>query len=105
MASAICRRVYFSGWPVVADGGMSGSSTAHSASVRWDGYGLFRASFIGRFKENPGASSPWKSGSLQTVNYFIGGSLFDRVTPEMRIYREEIFGPVVAWRFNMIASI
>ncbi|KQQ06552.1 methylmalonate-semialdehyde dehydrogenase, partial [Methylobacterium sp. Leaf122] len=28
--------------------------------------------------------------------YFIGGSLFDRVTPEMRIYREEIFGPVLA---------
>ncbi|MFQ2771449.1 CoA-acylating methylmalonate-semialdehyde dehydrogenase [Aeromonas caviae] len=28
--------------------------------------------------------------------YFIGGSLFDRVGPEMRIYREEIFGPVLA---------
>jgi malonate-semialdehyde dehydrogenase (acetylating)/methylmalonate-semialdehyde dehydrogenase len=28
--------------------------------------------------------------------YFIGGSLFDRVTPEMRIYREEIFGPVLS---------
>jgi malonate-semialdehyde dehydrogenase (acetylating)/methylmalonate-semialdehyde dehydrogenase len=28
--------------------------------------------------------------------YFLGGSLFDRVTPEMRIYREEIFGPVLA---------
>lgn len=28
--------------------------------------------------------------------YFIGGSLFDEVTPEMRIYREEIFGPVLA---------
>jgi len=27
--------------------------------------------------------------------FFIGGSLFDRVTPEMRIYREEIFGPVL----------
>ncbi|MDP5290885.1 CoA-acylating methylmalonate-semialdehyde dehydrogenase [Oceanimonas sp. CHS3-5] len=27
--------------------------------------------------------------------YFIGGCLFDRVTPEMRIYREEIFGPVL----------
>ena len=30
------------------------------------------------------------------AGYFIGGSLFDRVTPEMRIYREEIFGPVLA---------
>jgi malonate-semialdehyde dehydrogenase (acetylating)/methylmalonate-semialdehyde dehydrogenase len=28
--------------------------------------------------------------------FFIGGSLFDRVTPEMKIYREEIFGPVLS---------
>ncbi len=28
--------------------------------------------------------------------YFIGGSLFDHVTPDMAIYREEIFGPVLA---------
>ncbi|OSI68655.1 CoA-acylating methylmalonate-semialdehyde dehydrogenase [Bradyrhizobium canariense] len=28
--------------------------------------------------------------------YFIGGTLFDRVTTDMRIYREEIFGPVLA---------
>ena len=27
--------------------------------------------------------------------YFIGGSLFDHVTPQMSIYREEIFGPVL----------
>ena len=27
---------------------------------------------------------------------FIGGCLFDRVTPEMAIYREEIFGPVLS---------
>lgn len=27
--------------------------------------------------------------------YFVGGCLFDKVTPEMRIYREEIFGPVL----------
>jgi malonate-semialdehyde dehydrogenase (acetylating)/methylmalonate-semialdehyde dehydrogenase len=27
--------------------------------------------------------------------YFVGGSLFDRVTPKMRIYQEEIFGPVL----------
>jgi len=27
--------------------------------------------------------------------YFLGGCLFDRVTPEMTIYREEIFGPVL----------
>ena len=28
--------------------------------------------------------------------YFVGGSLFDHVTPDMRIHREEIFGPVLA---------
>ena len=27
--------------------------------------------------------------------FFVGGCLFDRVTPEMRIYQEEIFGPVL----------
>jgi malonate-semialdehyde dehydrogenase (acetylating)/methylmalonate-semialdehyde dehydrogenase len=28
--------------------------------------------------------------------FFLGGCLFDRVTPAMRIYKEEIFGPVLA---------
>jgi malonate-semialdehyde dehydrogenase (acetylating)/methylmalonate-semialdehyde dehydrogenase len=28
--------------------------------------------------------------------YFIGGTLFDHVTPDMKIYKEEIFGPVLA---------
>jgi malonate-semialdehyde dehydrogenase (acetylating)/methylmalonate-semialdehyde dehydrogenase len=27
--------------------------------------------------------------------YYIGGTLFDHVTPDMRIYKEEIFGPVL----------
>ncbi|HEY2202917.1 MAG TPA: CoA-acylating methylmalonate-semialdehyde dehydrogenase [Pseudonocardia sp.] len=27
--------------------------------------------------------------------FFLGGSLFDKVTPEMSIYKEEIFGPVL----------
>lgn len=27
--------------------------------------------------------------------YFLGGCLFDEVTPEMKIYRDEIFGPVL----------
>jgi malonate-semialdehyde dehydrogenase (acetylating)/methylmalonate-semialdehyde dehydrogenase len=27
--------------------------------------------------------------------YFLGGSVFDHVTPDMQIYREEIFGPVL----------
>jgi malonate-semialdehyde dehydrogenase (acetylating)/methylmalonate-semialdehyde dehydrogenase len=30
------------------------------------------------------------------AGFFLGGTLFDRVKPEMRIYREEIFGPVLA---------
>ena len=28
--------------------------------------------------------------------FFIGGSLFDHVTPQMKIYKEEIFGPVLS---------
>ena len=32
----------------------------------------------------------------QEGGYFTGGTLFDRVTPAMRIYKEEIFGPVLA---------
>ncbi len=28
--------------------------------------------------------------------FFVGGTLFDRVTPEMSIYKEEIFGPVLS---------
>jgi malonate-semialdehyde dehydrogenase (acetylating) / methylmalonate-semialdehyde dehydrogenase len=28
--------------------------------------------------------------------YFIGGCLFDEVKPDMRIYKEEIFGPVLS---------
>jgi len=28
--------------------------------------------------------------------YFVGGCLFDDVTPDMRIYKEEIFGPVLS---------
>ncbi|WP_316519741.1 CoA-acylating methylmalonate-semialdehyde dehydrogenase [Kitasatospora brasiliensis] len=33
--------------------------------------------------------------SPEEGGYFLGASLFDRVTPGMRIYREEIFGPVL----------
>ena len=28
--------------------------------------------------------------------YFMGGSIFDKVTPEMEIYKQEIFGPVLS---------
>ncbi|WP_193519590.1 CoA-acylating methylmalonate-semialdehyde dehydrogenase [Corticimicrobacter populi] len=30
------------------------------------------------------------------AGFWLGGTLFDHVTPQMRIYREEIFGPVLA---------
>ena len=32
----------------------------------------------------------------QQSGFFIGGSLFDDVTPDMQIYRDEIFGPVLS---------
>ncbi len=32
----------------------------------------------------------------QAQGYFVGPTLFDHVTPDMRIYREEIFGPVLS---------
>ncbi|MBI3143708.1 MAG: CoA-acylating methylmalonate-semialdehyde dehydrogenase [Pseudogulbenkiania sp.] len=34
--------------------------------------------------------------SAGSNGFFLGGTLFDRVTPDMRIYKEEIFGPVLA---------
>ena len=36
-----------------------------------------------------------KTGPEAQEGFFMGGTLFDRVTPEMRVYREEIFGPVL----------
>jgi malonate-semialdehyde dehydrogenase (acetylating)/methylmalonate-semialdehyde dehydrogenase len=37
-----------------------------------------------------------RTAPLDSSGYFLGASLFDRVTPSMRIYREEIFGPVLS---------
>ena len=34
--------------------------------------------------------------------FYIGGSLFDHVTPNMRIYKEEIFGPVLSVVLSLI---
>ncbi|MFM2480658.1 CoA-acylating methylmalonate-semialdehyde dehydrogenase [Celerinatantimonas sp. YJH-8] len=33
---------------------------------------------------------------VNQTGYFLGGTLFDDVTPDMRIYKEEILGPVLA---------
>jgi len=35
------------------------------------------------------------SGRDTAQGFWLGGTLFDHVTPDMRIYREEIFGPVL----------
>jgi malonate-semialdehyde dehydrogenase (acetylating)/methylmalonate-semialdehyde dehydrogenase len=37
-----------------------------------------------------------RKAPLESDGFFLGATLFDRVTPEMRIYREEIFGPVLS---------
>ena len=53
------------------------------------------ASFIAQGKKEgatvvvDGAASPQKQG------FFLGTTLFDRVTPEMEVYKNEIFGPVL----------
>ena len=37
-----------------------------------------------------------KAGAGCDGGFWIGGSLFDGVTPDMKIYKEEIFGPVLS---------
>ncbi|MDO5056911.1 MAG: CoA-acylating methylmalonate-semialdehyde dehydrogenase [Lautropia sp.] len=37
-----------------------------------------------------------KAGQGCDDGFWLGGTLFDHVTPDMRIYREEIFGPVLS---------
>ncbi len=37
-----------------------------------------------------------KAGKGCADGFWMGGTLFDHVTPEMRIYKEEIFGPVLS---------
>ncbi len=37
-----------------------------------------------------------KHAITKASGFFLGGTLFDHVTPEMRIYQEEIFGPVLS---------
>ena len=36
------------------------------------------------------------TGTDTSGGFWLGGTLFDHVTPDMRIYKEEIFGPVLA---------
>jgi malonate-semialdehyde dehydrogenase (acetylating)/methylmalonate-semialdehyde dehydrogenase len=44
----------------------------------------------GRTFDSRGAGAGCENG------FWMGGTLFDHVTPQMRIYKEEIFGPVLA---------
>jgi malonate-semialdehyde dehydrogenase (acetylating)/methylmalonate-semialdehyde dehydrogenase len=37
-----------------------------------------------------------RDAALPNQGFFLGGSLFDHVTPTMRVYQEEIFGPVLS---------
>ena len=48
-------------------------------------------------REGAGLVVDGRTLSLQGYErgFFLGGSLFDRVRPDMRIYKEEIFGPVL----------
>lgn len=48
----------------------------------------------GRFFD--GSKAGVATGTDTSDGYWLGGTLFDHVTPEMRIYKEEIFGPVLA---------
>jgi malonate-semialdehyde dehydrogenase (acetylating)/methylmalonate-semialdehyde dehydrogenase len=40
--------------------------------------------------------APEAAGEGCSQGFWLGGTLFDHVTPQMRIYREEIFGPVLS---------
>jgi malonate-semialdehyde dehydrogenase (acetylating)/methylmalonate-semialdehyde dehydrogenase len=39
---------------------------------------------------------PKQTGTGCEKGFWMGGSLFDQVTPDMKIYKEEIFGPVLS---------
>ena len=44
---------------------------------------------------DPGSGRPFTVAGHEQ-GFWLGGTLFDHVTPQMKIYREEIFGPVLA---------
>jgi malonate-semialdehyde dehydrogenase (acetylating)/methylmalonate-semialdehyde dehydrogenase len=46
-------------------------------------------------KEGAKAVLDGRTFKSQTGGFFVGGTLFDGVKPDMRVYREEIFGPVL----------
>jgi malonate-semialdehyde dehydrogenase (acetylating) / methylmalonate-semialdehyde dehydrogenase len=46
-------------------------------------------------RRHPVSGAPFTIAGLEQ-GFWLGATLFDHVTPQMRIYREEIFGPVLA---------
>ena len=48
-------------------------------------------------RRHPASGAPF-AVARPREGFFIGATLFDHVTPQMRIYREEIFGPVLCLR-------
>ena len=54
------------------------------------------ANFVGQgIREGAAAVLDGRSQKLPQEGFFLGTTLFDRVTPQMEVYRNEIFGPVL----------
>lgn len=78
-----------------------GDGSTHEAEMGPVVTGEHRSKIAGYIEDGvkSGASLVVDGRGLQVPGceggFFLGGSLFDRVTTEMKIYREEIFGPVL----------
>jgi malonate-semialdehyde dehydrogenase (acetylating)/methylmalonate-semialdehyde dehydrogenase len=53
------------------------------------------ATLVADGRVDPHTGAPFRVAGFED-GFFIGGTLFDHVTTDMKIYREEIFGPVLA---------
>ena len=49
-----------------------------------------------RKAQRPSATGASTRPPMRSGGYFLGPTIFDHVTPEMTIAREEIFGPVLS---------
>ncbi|MDO9404207.1 MAG: CoA-acylating methylmalonate-semialdehyde dehydrogenase [Polaromonas sp.] len=54
------------------------------------------ATLLADGREFEGARAGAGCGTDTSGGFWMGGTLFDHVTPEMKIYKEEIFGPVLS---------
>ncbi len=77
-----------------------GPIVTQSAKDRISGYiklGVQEGAQLLADGRNFDAASAGKDNGVDTAGgFWLGGTLFDHVTPDMRIYKEEIFGPVLA---------